>query len=119
MILRLLGNGVGDGWKLGLRSIRWKNIFNLVYSVFSWRVHCVLMNSRFESFLGFVEPIGYGKSSLVCSEKSHSCCMSKGSNTTYDGAKSSFSVEGLEGPRRGGWGLRGSSKRRYYGAIHA
>jgi CRISPR-associated protein Cas1 len=42
------------------------NLFNLAYTVLSWKVHLALIKSRLEPYLGFLHSIQFSKPSLVC-----------------------------------------------------
>jgi CRISP-associated protein Cas1 len=45
---------------------RTNNLFNLAYTVLSWKVHLALIKSRLEPYLGFLHSIQFSKASLVC-----------------------------------------------------
>jgi CRISPR-associated protein Cas1 len=42
------------------------NLFNLGYTVLSWKVHIALIGAKLEPYLGFLHSLQYGKASLVC-----------------------------------------------------
>jgi len=42
------------------------NLFNLGYTVLSWKVHIALINAKLEPYLGFLHSLQFGKPSLVC-----------------------------------------------------
>ena len=42
------------------------NLFNLAYTVLSWKVHLALINSKLEPYLGFLHSVQFSKPSLVC-----------------------------------------------------
>jgi CRISPR-associated protein Cas1 len=42
------------------------NLFNLGYTVLSWKVHIGLIKAKLEPYLGFLHSVQYGKPSLVC-----------------------------------------------------
>jgi len=42
------------------------NIFNLAYTMLSWKVHKAIMKAKLESYLGFLHSVQFGKPSLVC-----------------------------------------------------
>jgi len=45
---------------------RTNNLFNLGYTVLSWKVHIALLNAKLEPYLGFLHSLQFGKPSLVC-----------------------------------------------------
>jgi CRISPR-associated protein Cas1 len=45
---------------------RTNNLFNLGYTVLSWKVHIALIGAKLEPYLGFLHSLQYGKPSLVC-----------------------------------------------------
>jgi CRISPR-associated protein Cas1 len=45
---------------------RTNNLFNLGYTVLSWKVHIALMRAKLEPYLGFLHSLQFGKPSLVC-----------------------------------------------------
>lgn len=42
------------------------NLFNLGYTVLSWKVHIGLIKAKLEPYLGFLHSLQFGKPSLVC-----------------------------------------------------
>jgi CRISPR-associated protein Cas1 len=42
------------------------NIFNLAYTMLSWKVQKAIMKAKLESYLGFLHSVQFGKPSLVC-----------------------------------------------------
>lgn len=42
------------------------NLFNVVYSVLSWKVHIALVKARLEPYLGFLHFLQFGSPALVC-----------------------------------------------------
>jgi len=42
------------------------NLFNLGYTVLSWKVHLALLGAKLEPYLGFLHSLQFGKPSLVC-----------------------------------------------------
>ena len=42
------------------------NLFNLGYTVLSWKVHIGLIRAKLEPYLGFLHSLQFGKPSLVC-----------------------------------------------------
>jgi CRISPR-associated protein Cas1 len=45
---------------------RTNNLFNLGYTVLSWKVHIALIRAKLEPYLGFLHSVQFGKPSLVC-----------------------------------------------------
>jgi len=45
---------------------RTNNLFNLGYTVLSWKVHIGLIKAKLEPYLGFLHSLQFGKPSLVC-----------------------------------------------------
>jgi CRISP-associated protein Cas1 len=45
---------------------RTNNLFNLGYTVLSWKVHIALIRAKLEPYLGFLHSLQFGKPSLVC-----------------------------------------------------
>jgi len=45
---------------------RTNNLFNLGYTVLSWKVHLALLGAKLEPYLGFLHSLQFGKPSLVC-----------------------------------------------------
>jgi CRISPR-associated protein Cas1 len=45
---------------------RMNNLFNLGYTVLSWKVHIALIRAKLEPYLGFLHSLQFGKPSLVC-----------------------------------------------------
>jgi CRISPR-associated protein Cas1 len=41
-------------------------LFNLGYTVLSWKVHIALIKAKLEPYLGFLHSLQFGKPSLVC-----------------------------------------------------
>jgi CRISPR-associated endonuclease Cas1 len=42
------------------------NLFNLAYTVLSWRVHLALLGAKLEPYLGYLHYLQYGTPALVC-----------------------------------------------------
>jgi CRISPR-associated protein Cas1 len=45
---------------------RTNNLFNLGYTVLSWKVHIAIIRAKLEPYLGFLHSLQYGEPSLVC-----------------------------------------------------
>jgi CRISPR-associated protein Cas1 len=45
---------------------RTNNLFNLGYTILSWKVHIALIRAKLEPYLGFLHSLQFGKHSLVC-----------------------------------------------------
>jgi CRISPR-associated protein Cas1 len=45
---------------------RTNNLFNLGYTVLSWKVHIALIRAKVEPYLGYLHSLQFGKPSLVC-----------------------------------------------------
>ena len=66
-IFELLPESLRPKRRIGFKAFdRGNNLFNVAYSVLSWKIHVALLMARLEPYLGFLHFIQFGTPSLVC-----------------------------------------------------